>query len=62
MTEELVKSWVTTGADEIRDAAASPGVQAPPEIERNLRDRLNALHEVANRLYDRWTEGLSRGS
>jgi GMP synthase-like glutamine amidotransferase len=62
MTEELVRTWVQTGADEIRDAAASPGVQKPAEIERDLKDRLGALHEVANRLYDRWTEGLSRGS
>jgi len=60
MTEELVRTWLQTGADEIRDAAASPGVQKPAEIERGLKDRLGALHEVANRLYDRWTEGLGR--
>jgi GMP synthase-like glutamine amidotransferase len=60
MTEEMVAAWLKTGAGEIRDAAASPGVQEPGEIERGLKDRLGALHEVANRLYDRWTEGLSR--
>jgi GMP synthase-like glutamine amidotransferase len=62
MTEELVNTWLQTGADEMRDAAASPGVQQPAEIGKGLQDRLGALHEVANRLYDRWTEGLSRGS
>jgi GMP synthase-like glutamine amidotransferase len=62
MTEELVRSWIAGGADEIRASAASPGVQQPAEIERGLQERLGALHEVANRLYDRWTEGLSRGS
>jgi GMP synthase-like glutamine amidotransferase len=62
MTEELVTSWVAGGADEIRSSAASPGVQKPADIERGLKDRLDALHEVAKRLYDRWTEGLSRGS
>jgi GMP synthase-like glutamine amidotransferase len=62
MTEEMVATWMQTGADEMRASAASPGVQAPSEIERNLKDRLGALHEVANRLYDRWSEGLSRAA
>jgi len=61
MTEELVKSWVRGGADEIRDSSGSPGVQKPEEIERDLKARLDGLQVVANRLYDRWTEGLSRG-
>ena len=60
MTEELVRSWVQGGADEIRAAAASPGVQKPAEIEKELQPRLAALHEVASRLYDRWTLGLGR--
>lgn len=62
MTEELVASWLKSGADEIRDSASSPGVQKPGEIENNLTGRLDAMHEVANRLYDRWTKGLSPGS
>jgi hypothetical protein len=37
-------------------------VQAPEEIRRGMPDRLAALNAVANRVYDRWTEGLSRGS
>jgi len=37
-------------------------VQKPPQIEKDLARHLEALHEVANRLYDRWTKGLSRGS
>lgn len=60
MTEELVKTWLDTGADEMRESAASPAVQTREEIERDLRERLKALNEVANRIYDRWTEGLSR--
>jgi GMP synthase-like glutamine amidotransferase len=62
MTEELVKAWLRGGADEIRDAADSPGVQKPEEIQYDLAARLDALHAVADRIYDRWTEGLSRGS
>ena len=61
MTEELVRLWLRGGAGEIRDAADSPGVQKPEEIQRNLEARLDALHAVADRIYDRWTEGLSKG-
>ena len=61
MTEELVEAWLRGGADEIRDAAGSPGVQSPGEIQRDLAARLEALHAIADRIYDRWTEGLSKG-
>jgi len=37
-------------------------VQAPGEIERDVERRVAALHAVADRIYDKWTEGLSRGS
>ena len=62
MTEELVESWLSSGAEEIAASRKSPAVQEPDEITRELAPRLTALHEVANRIYDRWTEGLSRGS
>jgi GMP synthase-like glutamine amidotransferase len=50
MTEELVQSWLATGNEEIEGA----------EITRELGPRLAALNEVANRIYDRWVEGLSK--
>ena len=62
MTEELVKTWLATGADEIAASRKSPAVQAPEEITHELTSRLAALNDVANRIYDRWSEGLSRGS
>jgi GMP synthase-like glutamine amidotransferase len=62
MTPELVRSWISTGADEIRAHRKSPAVQAPLEIEKDLEPRLDRLHQVADRIYDRWSEGLSRGS
>ena len=62
MTEDLVRSWCKGGADEIEQAKASPGVQPAAKIEKNLLERVQALHKVADRIYDRWTEALSRGS
>src|SRR5688572_5612156 len=61
MTDEMVRAWTQTGVAEIRESSG-PGVQEPAEIDLNLKQRLATLHEVANRLYDRWTEGLSRES
>lgn len=60
MTPELVREWLATGAHEIAESR-SPAVQSPAEIEKGLGS-LEALHEVADRLYDRWTANLSRGS
>ncbi|HEY7241129.1 MAG TPA: type 1 glutamine amidotransferase [Burkholderiales bacterium] len=62
MTEDLVRAWTRGGADEIAAAAASPAVQKPEEMELDLEARLARLHEVADRIYDKWTENLSRGS
>ena len=60
MTEELVRSWLATGADEIASSRSSPAVQDPAEITREIERRVAALNDVANRIYDRWVEGLSR--
>ena len=62
MTEDLVRAWLSSGADEIAASRSSPAVQDADDITRDLAPRLAALNEVANRIYDRWAEGLSRGS
>jgi GMP synthase-like glutamine amidotransferase len=62
MTPEMIDSWLATGKDEIDASRKSPAVQAPEEIRRGVQDRVAALNAVANRVYDRWTEGLSRGA
>ena len=49
MTEELIRSW-------------SQGEAQREQIELDMQKKLERLHAVADRLYDRWTEGLSRGS
>lgn len=61
MTPELVRDWCEAGGAEIAAGAASPGVQQPAEILRDLERRVAALHEVADVIYERWCEGLSRG-
>ena len=60
MTRELIESWLESGAREIAESRASPGVQDPSEIRRDIDARLARLGEIANRIYERWTEGLSR--
>jgi GMP synthase-like glutamine amidotransferase len=60
MTEEIVRAWLHGGAAEMREHAVSPGVQRPQEIEHDLEARLDALHDVANRIYDRWTLNLRK--
>ncbi|MBA4143212.1 MAG: type 1 glutamine amidotransferase [Nitrosospira sp.] len=57
MTEEMVKAWCSTGAEEI---AASPGpsVQPVETIQANLAERVSALNHVADRLYEKWVSGL----
>ncbi|MGE5639479.1 MAG: type 1 glutamine amidotransferase [Clostridia bacterium] len=60
MTDDMVASWLRGGAEEMREHASSPGVQRPEEVTRDLAPRLDALHGVANRIYDRWTENLRK--
>jgi len=62
MTGDMVRDWVRGGAAEIAGARGSPGVQAPADIERDLERRVAALHAVADRVYARWCEGISRGN
>jgi GMP synthase-like glutamine amidotransferase len=60
MTEDLIRLWCRGGRKEIEANAASPAVQAPEVIESGLAERVAALHRVADRIYERWIEGLAR--
>ena len=60
MTGEMVQAWCRDGRKEIEEGAASSAVQQPQEIERDLAARIDRLHQVAGRVYDRWLDGLSR--
>ena len=58
MTEPMIRAWCKSGADEIEAAADSPGVQNAAKMEKNMDERVAALHQVADRLYERWSAGL----
>ena len=59
MTEALIDTWCETGAGEIeRNRTRSPAVQTPEVMREDLASRLDALHSVADRVYDRWTASL----
>ena len=60
MTEEMVRRWCDLGRAEIDAAAASPAVTPREEILRDLEPRVAALNRIADRIYDRWREGLAR--
>jgi len=60
MTEQLIGDWLQGGAREIEASRASPGVQKPELIRQDLEQRVTALHAVADRIYERWCEGLPR--
>jgi hypothetical protein len=63
MTADMVATWCETGRQEIEESApVSPAVQRAPQMLQDLETRLHALHQVAERVYDRWLEGVSRGS
>ena len=59
MTPELIASWCNNGADEI-NASNSPGVQSPEAIQADLATRTAQLHQLADKIYSRWIQGLSQ--
>lgn len=60
MTEQLIDIWCESGADEIAHGKDSPAVQLPEQIKSRMQEKITAMRRVADRLYDRWTEGLKR--
>lgn len=59
MTPELVANWCDNGADEIA-ASDSPGVQSPDVIQADLPTRIAGLHQLADKIYSRWIQGLRK--
>ncbi|HKX53294.1 MAG TPA: type 1 glutamine amidotransferase [Nitrosospira sp.] len=61
MTEEMVKDWCSHGAEEI---ASNPGhgVQSPEAMQTDLSGRILRLHQLADKLYEHWLNGINRGN
>lgn len=60
MTEQLIDSWCETGAGEIEENRSSPSVQTPAQMKAKMQEKIAAMRRVADRLYDRWTQGLRK--
>ena len=58
MTETMITNWCESGATEIT-ACPTASVQQPKEMMAEMADRLVLLNAVADRLYTKWTEGLT---
>jgi GMP synthase-like glutamine amidotransferase len=59
MTADMIRTWCRSNESELAAMSSSPSVQSAAEMEERIDARLVALHEVADRLYDRWTERLA---
>lgn len=60
MTKDMIDAWCKNGLGEIEAARGSPAVQTPDEMQTGMQPRLNALNQVADRLYSYWIKGLNR--
>lgn len=65
MTPQLVRAWATdpNGVREIEAAGkkqGGDGVQRPDEMLSDVEERTQKMGVIANRIYDRWTQGLRR--
>jgi GMP synthase-like glutamine amidotransferase len=58
MTEQLIDSWCESGAKEIAGSKGSPAVQSAEQMKSRMQEKIVAMRGVADRLYDRWVNGL----
>ena len=57
MTPELIRSWCDDWEKELVKKA-SPSVQTPAQMFERLDERVRSLNRIADRVYERWIEGL----
>ncbi|MEK6594808.1 MAG: type 1 glutamine amidotransferase [Pseudomonadota bacterium] len=61
MTGELIRTWCRDWSKEVQSLAARvPSVQTPEEMTAMLEQKVSTLHAVADRIYDKWAQGLVR--
>lgn len=58
MTEEMVKVWCDTGAQEMQSCAGVVSVQTKEIMQQDLPKRVTDLNAVANSVYQVWIQGL----
>jgi len=58
ITPEMIQTWCRDWEKE-QVAGAGPSVQTPEAMQAGMAAKADALHEVSERLYDRWIQGLS---
>ena len=59
MMPDMVQSWCDVGAEEVRQASASPAVQQVGVMMENLPLHCFFLNKVATRIYSQWIKGLN---
>ncbi len=60
MTPELIRAWCRDWEKEVEALARRmPSVQTPAQMTEGIEDNVRALNAVADRVYDRWVEGLT---
>jgi GMP synthase-like glutamine amidotransferase len=63
MTPGLIRAWCQDWEKEVESLARrTASVQTPAQMTEALEEKTRTLNAVADRLYDRWVAGLSRGS
>lgn len=60
MTEHMIRDWCENGAGEIAENLSSPAVQTADLMQAQMREKLPALHAVANQLYRQWLHGVTQ--
>jgi GMP synthase-like glutamine amidotransferase len=61
MTPELVRAWCADWRKEVGALAQrTVTVQTPEQMTAGLEERTRALSVMADRIYDRWSQGLAR--
>ncbi len=59
MTPDLIRAWIADWSQEVTVLSKlAASVQTPAQMEQDIDARTRALNAVADRLYDRWIEGL----
>ncbi|SEQ85144.1 GMP synthase-Glutamine amidotransferase [Nitrosomonas sp. Nm51] len=57
MTERMVRDWSDVNFQEIIQMDG-PAVQSPPEMEKNLSERIAKLNTIADHVYAKWITAL----